>query len=174
MCDLVTQDRFKFGYEESFVYLSFICVRWWFTQYLPLKLVRRVILQICSRARIMFGITMLNVHLLKNIKNNLLNVKKYVFPTFESKIGEETFSCPAGYISWSDLHRVYDKDKELQGNLRKARKLSYKAIHTGNNKQDVGLALSIFDEGTIAAFQSYFPERDDCSRFTEIKIFRGN
>ena len=45
-----------------------------------------------------------NVHLLKNIRNNLLNVKKYVFPTFESKIGEETFSCPAGYISWSDLH----------------------------------------------------------------------
>ena len=67
-----------------------------------------------------------NVHLLKNIRNNLLNVKKYVFPTFESKIGEETFSCPAGYISWSDLHRVYDKDKELQGNLRKARKLPYK------------------------------------------------
>ena len=60
-----------------------------------------------------------NVHLLKNIRNNLLNVKKYVFPTFESKIGEETFSCPAGYISWSDLRRVYDKDKDLQGNLRK-------------------------------------------------------
>ena len=88
---------------------------------------------------------------------------KYVFPTFESKIGEETFSCPAGYISWSDLYRVYDKDKELQGNLRKACKLSYTALHPGNNKQDVGLALSIFDEGTIAAFHSYFPERDDCS-----------
>ena len=109
-----------------------------------------------------------NVHLLKNIRNNLLNVKKYVFPTFESKIGEETFSCPAGYISWSDLHRVYDKDKELQGNLRMARKLSYKALHPGNNKQDVGLALSIFDEGTIAAFQSYFPERDDCSGFLSL------
>ena len=108
------------------------------------------------------------MHLLKNIRNNLLNVKKYVFPTFESKIGEETFSCPAGYISWSDLHRVYDKDKELQGNLRKARKLSYKALHPGNNKQDVGLALSIFDEGTIAAFQSYFPERDDCSGFLSL------
>ena len=77
-----------------------------------------------------------NVHLVKNIRNNLLNVKKYVFPAFESKIGEETFSCPAGYISWSALHRVYDKDKELQGNLRKARKLSYKALHPGNSKQD--------------------------------------
>ena len=75
-----------------------------------------------------------NLHLVKNIRNNLLNVKKYVFTAFESKIGEETFSCPAGYISWSDLHRVYDKDKELQGNLRKARKLSYKALHPGNNK----------------------------------------
>ena len=58
-----------------------------------------------------------NVHLVKNIRNNLLNVKKYLFPAFESKIGEKTFSCPAGYVSWSDLHRVYDKDKELQGNL---------------------------------------------------------
>ena len=77
-----------------------------------------------------------NVHLVKNIRNNLLNVKKYVFPAFESKIGGETFRCPAGYISWSDL--VYGKDKELQGNLRKVRKLSYKTLHPGNNKQDVG------------------------------------
>ena len=30
------------------------------------------------------------------------------------------------------------------------------------------MALSIFDEGTIAAFQSYFPERDDCSGFLSL------
>ena len=109
-----------------------------------------------------------NVHIVKNIRNNLVNAKKFVFPAFKSKIDEEVLNCPAGYISWADLHSVYEKDKELQSNLRKARKLTYKTLHPGNNKQDVGLALSVFDEGTIAAFQSYFPERSDCSGFLSL------
>ena len=77
-------------------------------------------------------------------------------------------NCPAGYISWANLHRVYDKDQVLQSNLRKAPKLNYRSLHPGNNKQNVELALSIFDESTIAAFQSYFPERNDCSSFLSV------
>ena len=105
---------------------------------------------------------------MKNIRNNLLNGKKFVFPPFNFDDGNLSINCPAGYITWSDLHKIYDKDQALQGNLKKAHKLSYRSLHPGNNKQNVTLALSIFDETTIAAIKSYFPERDDMSLFLEI------
>ena len=43
------------------------------------------------------------------------------------------------------------KGKELKGNLRKALKLCYQALHPGNNKQNVPLALALFHDTTIAA-----------------------
>ena len=49
----------------------------------------------------------------------------------------------------------------MQGNLKKAPKLTYKALHPANNKQDVNLALAIFHETTVAACKSYLPERQD-------------
>jgi len=59
------------------------------------------------------------------------------------------------------LHDVYEVDTKNKANLRKANKLTLKALHPGNNKQNVGLALAIFDESTIAAVKSYFPNRKD-------------
>ena len=59
----------------------------------------------------------------------------------------------ACYIGWVDLYNIYDKDKELKSNLRKPPKLNYLALHPGNNKQNVPLAL----ETTITAARSYFP-----------------
>ena len=109
-----------------------------------------------------------NVHLAKNIRNNLLNGKKFVFPSFKFESGGIKIDCPDGYISWSDLHRLYDRDNKLQGNLRKAPKLSYRALHPGNKKQNVPLALAIFDETTIAAIKDYFPDRNDMSSFLDI------
>ena len=106
-----------------------------------------------------------SVHLVKNLRNNLLNGKKFVFPSFDFDDGNISVNCPAGYISWSDLHTIYDKDQELQGNLKKAHKLSYRSLNPGNNKQDVSFALSIFDESTIAAVKSYLPKRDDVISF---------
>ena len=43
------------------------------------------------------------------------------------------------------------KGKELKGNLRKALKLCYQALHPGNNKQNVPLTLALFHDTTIAA-----------------------
>ena len=57
------------------------------------------------------------------------------------------------------FYDIYELDEKLQGNLRKAPKLTYKATHPGNNKQDVSLALAIFDETTSAAIRSYYPNR---------------
>ena len=109
-----------------------------------------------------------NVHLMKNIRNNLLNGKKFVFPEFAFAHENINVSCPGGYITWGSLHRIYDFDSQLKGNLRKAPKLTYKVLHPGNKKQSVPLALALFDDTTIAAIKSYFPERDDMSSFLEI------
>ena len=106
------------------------------------------------------------VHLMKNVRNNLLNGKK--FPEFSYHKFNKPLVCTSGYISWGELHKVYDKDKELKGNLRKAPKLSYQALHPGNNKQSVPLALSIFHETTIAAIRSYYPNRPDFSGFLNL------
>ena len=109
-----------------------------------------------------------NVHLLKNIRNNLLGNKKFVFPSFNISIGEKNVTSPDGYLSWADLHRLHEEDSKLDANLRKAPKLTHSVLHPGNNKQDVQRALAIFDETTIAGFKSHFPNRSDCSGFLSL------
>ena len=109
-----------------------------------------------------------SVHLMKNIRNNLLNGKKFVFPAFAFQQDGINVSCPAGYITWGGIHKVYDIDARLKANLRKAPKLTYKALHPGNKKQSVPLALALIEDTTIAAVKSYFPNRKDMSSFLEI------
>lgn len=82
-------------------------------------------------------------------------------------------NCPAGYLSWHDLHNAYDQDKNLKGNLRKCPKLSNTALHPGAKKQNVPLALAIFDESTIAGIKSYYPNRHDIVGFLQIFISGG-
>ena len=76
--------------------------------------------------------------------------------------------CPQGYIDWADLHNIYDKDKELKANMRKAPKLSYQDLHPGNNKENVPLTLALFHESTIAAAKRYYPDREYVSGFLNI------
>ena len=108
------------------------------------------------------------VHLVKNLRNNLLNAKKFVFPKFKFEVCDVVLEADEGFLSWQDLHKIYDKDSNLNGNLRKAPKLTYRALHPGNNKQNVSLALGIFHETTIAACKSYFPLRRDMSEFLKL------
>ena len=61
------------------------------------------------------------------------------------------------------MHPIYDQDSKLPANLRKANKLTYRAMHP-DNKQSVNLALSI----SIAASKSYFPERKYISGFLSL------
>ena len=110
------------------------------------------------------------VHLLKNVRNNLLNGKKFVFPEFDFHVSGTNISSPPGFITWHDIHMIYDKDQNIEGNLRKAPKLSYKSLHPQNNKQDVQLAIAIFDESTIAACHCYFPDRDDMPNFLKLVL----
>ena len=109
-----------------------------------------------------------NVHLMKDVRNNLFNAKKFVFPSFTVNVQGVVINSPDGYISWLDLHSIYGHDSKLPGNLWKANKLTCRAMHPGNNKQSVNLALSIFHESTIAASKMYFPERKDISGFLSL------
>ena len=103
-----------------------------------------------------------------------MNGKKFVFPKFEFHEGTFDISCPAGYITWRDFHSIYEKDKSLSSHLRKAPKILYQTLHPGNNKQNVPLAIAIFHETTIAAAQSYFPDRRDMNGFLSIFNFWWN
>ena len=109
-----------------------------------------------------------SVHLLKNIRNNLINTKRFIFPEFLFNSETLSIHVPCGEISWSLLHAVYDNDEKLNANLRKAPKLTYSTLHPGNNKQNVQLALNIFHETTVAAVKSYFPERTDAAQFLKL------
>ena len=106
---------------------------------------------------------------MKNIRNNLLNGKKFVFSEFTYNDGLNIdINFLAGFIQWKDSYDIYDKDKGLSANLNKALKLSYQALHPGNKKQSVPLALAIMHETTIAAARSYFPTRSDLSGFLNL------
>ena len=107
-------------------------------------------------------------HLIKNVRNNLLNSRRFVFPQFDYEKDDIEIHCPTGYLAWSDLHQIFEHDVKLQSNLKKAYKLSYQVLHPGNKKQSVPLALAIFHETTTAAFESYFPEREDTSKFLKM------
>ena len=86
-----------------------------------------------------------NVHLIKNVRNNLLNCHKFVFPSFSFQIKNKIVaSSEAGFISWSDMQSLLNRDVKLEANLRKASKLSFEALHPGHNKQNVNLALAIY------------------------------
>ena len=70
------------------------------------------------------------------------------------------------YISWSDLHMIYNTDRNLEANLRKAPKLTYKALHS-IDKQDVELAIAIFHDKTIVRCQKYLPNRSEYGKFSQ-------
>ena len=96
---------------------------------------------------------------MKNIRNNLINARKFVFLSFGLNVGNWDLHFEARFISWSDIHGIYDGDAALEGNLQMAHKLTCKALHPGNNKQNAVLAIAIFRESTIAGCKRYYPEK---------------
>ena len=90
------------------------------------------------------------------------------FQALNLRFSEQRLSSAPGYICWLDLHKIYDKDKILEANLRKAPKLTYIILHPSNNKQNVELAIALFHETTVAAFENYLLERSDASEFRKM------
>lgn len=108
------------------------------------------------------------VHLMKNIRNNLLNRKRFIFPPFKFHGFYDDINVTSGEITWKCFYDVYEKDKKIQSNLRAAPQLSTNAIHPGNCKQSVPAALAIFHPSTSAAIIYYFPEKKDASQFLNL------
>ena len=66
------------------------------------------------------------VHLVKNIRNNLLAQKRIIFPPFQFMEFEDELIVPVGEVSWKLLDDVHEKDKTLAAKFREARKLTSK------------------------------------------------
>ena len=65
------------------------------------------------------------------------------------------------------LHGSFEIEAQLDG----APKLKLKVLHPGSNKENVLLALVIFDETTSAAIQSYFAQHSSAAEFLQLEFF---
>ena len=99
------------------------------------------------------------VHLIKNVRNNLLNRKRFLFPEFHFDGFGDDVNVNGGEISWRLFHEIHEKDAKLQAHLKAAQKLTSTVLHPGNCKQNVPVALAIFDPSTSSAIKYYFPEK---------------
>ena len=97
------------------------------------------------------------VHLVKNIRNNWLKIKRFRVPPFEAEV--DSFSVcftETSLIDWDILKKVFDKESEVL--LKKAPSITFQALHPSNQKQNVPLALAVFDIRNAVAIESYFPQ----------------
>ena len=93
--------------------------------------------------------------MLKNVRNNLLNRKRFLFPSFRSTGFYDDITVQGGDISWRLLHQVREKDEEIEGNLKAAPAISskvtnfyYFAFHQGLVFFSAGYALGEFFKGS--------------------------
>ena len=108
------------------------------------------------------------IHLFKIVQNNLLNHKRYLFPSFTFNGFKDSINATARELKWKMLHNVFERDAQLNGNLKKAPKLTLKVLQTDSNKQNILLALAIFNETTCAAIQSYFLQHSSAAEFLQL------
>ena len=103
------------------------------------------------------------VHSVKNVRNNLLKCTWFLFPPFEFSGLKDPISVPGREIALKIFHDVFEAN--LHFNLRIAPKPTTKILHPGNCKQNFPNPLAIFDESTIAAVKSHFPEKACAAAF---------
>ena len=91
-----------------------------------------------------------------------------MFPSLRFDGFEDLVEVHRGALHWKISHDVFEKDELLQAHLRKAPKLTAKVLHPGSCKQNVPIALAVFDEKTYAAIVDYFPDRKDSAEFLRL------
>ena len=102
---------------------------------------------------------------IKNVRNNLLNYKRFIFPPVEYDSFEDPISFKGGQISWKLVHNIFENDCLVEANLRKAPKITHKVLRPDNCNQSVLVTLTIFHKSTSAALTSYFPEKKNEAEF---------
>ena len=65
------------------------------------------------------------VHIVINIRNNLLSTKFFQIPALETTLVDVSINITPGPIYWSIFHRVHAKDLTIECHVRKAPKISY-------------------------------------------------
>ena len=83
------------------------------------------------------------VHLIRNIRNNLLTRKRFLFPSFYFNDLYDNVHVAGGEISWHLFHKIYEEDRQLQANLKTAPKRTAIVLYPGNLRQSVPVALAI-------------------------------
>ena len=56
---------------------------------------------------------------MKNIRNDLLNYKRFIFPSFKFDGFKDPINVPGEEIKWKSFHDVHEKDAFLEANLKK-------------------------------------------------------
>ena len=74
------------------------------------------------------------VHIIKSVRNNLRNSKKFVFPAFNFDQLRDKIFVPSGYIKWSLFRRLHEEDTKLDAHLRKAHKVNPTVLHPGQKQ----------------------------------------
>ena len=80
------------------------------------------------------------VHLIRNLRNNLLNRKRFLFPEIKSDFMLVNVTIRGAEISWGLFHKVYEKYQSLQSNPKSAIiaiQLIANVFHPGKCKQIV-------------------------------------
>ena len=67
-----------------------------------------------------------------------------------------------------EFHKARRKDMDCQENLRTVPKLQAKFTHPGSLKQNVFVAIAIFDPSTLSTIKHYFPENADFAEFLDL------
>ena len=78
-----------------------------------------------------------------------LIITDFCFHPLNSNRFKDSIHVTGGELKWEMLHDIFERGAQLDGpklNLKKAPKLTLKVPHPGSNKQNVPLALAIFDE----------------------------
>ena len=106
--------------------------------------------------------------MIKNIRNNQVAKKIFDIPSFKFSSVNLNISFQAGFVRWSHLHTIHERDLILSAHLRAAYEINSSVLHPGNNKQYVPFALALFHESTISALRLYHPKGEVTAGFFNI------
>ena len=96
------------------------------------------------------------VHLMKNIRNNLINYKRLLFPSFKFDGFKDPINVPGGEIKWKLFHDIHKKDGLLDANLRKAPKLTMKVLTLETANKTFRQHLQYFIKQLLLLFNLIF------------------
>ena len=108
-----------------------------------------------------------SVHIFKCIRNNWINLKNYrktlTFPEIDN-LGN---MLQASFVDLEVIHNL-----EMSKILKKAPQLTRKALHPHSlERQNVKLALKIFNDSNIAALKCYGPDHENLENWKGTSLF---